>query len=70
MIGTTSGHKSILVAAVNAAAEASGLHAARLIKRLLHGKGGGSAQLAQGGGLSADRLCHVLESVSTTLHQH
>ncbi|MGV9813985.1 alanine--tRNA ligase [Streptomyces cellulosae] len=70
VIGTTSGHKSILVAAVNAAAEASGLHAARLIKRLLHGKGGGSAQLAQGGGLSADRLCHVLESVSTTLHQH
>ncbi|MEU7052246.1 alanine--tRNA ligase [Streptomyces eurythermus] len=67
VIGTTSSGKTNLVAAVNAAADASGLHAARLVKRLLNGKGGGSAQLAQGGGLPADRLRHVLETVPATL---
>ncbi|WP_157857797.1 hypothetical protein [Streptomyces durhamensis] len=36
---------------------------------MLSGKGGGSAQLAQGGGLSSDRLRHALESVPTTLHE-
>ncbi|MFF5553391.1 alanine--tRNA ligase [Streptomyces olivaceoviridis] len=69
VIGTDSGGKASLVAAVSAAADASELHAARLIKRLLNGKGGESAQLAQGGGLSEDQLRRVLESVPTTLHE-
>ncbi|WP_153812191.1 alanine--tRNA ligase [Streptomyces sp. SUK 48] len=67
VIGTASDGKATLVAAVNSAADSSGLHAGRMVKRLLNGKGGGSAQLAQGGGLSADRLGHVLASVPTTL---
>ncbi|MFE7867548.1 hypothetical protein, partial [Streptomyces bacillaris] len=37
-----------------------GLHAAKLVKRLLDGRGGGSAEVAQGGGTSADRLAETL----------
>ncbi|MEV7505897.1 alanine--tRNA ligase [Streptomyces sp. NPDC093018] len=70
VIGTASGGRANLVAALNTSAETSGLHAARLVKRLMNGKGGGSAQLAQGGGMSADRLQGALEAVPTTLAGH
>ncbi|MDN3261282.1 alanine--tRNA ligase [Streptomyces sp. CSDS2] len=67
VIATAAGDRTSLVAAVNGAADASGLHAARLVKRLLNGKGGGTARLAQGGGLPAGELRRVLESVPATL---
>ena len=43
--------KASLVVAVNAAAKSRGLTAADLVKAALSGRGGGNADLAQGGGL-------------------
>ncbi|MYS07447.1 alanine--tRNA ligase [Streptomyces sp. SID6041] len=56
-IGTRAG---VVVVALNKAAQEEGLNAASLVKQLLGGRGGGSPQLAQGGGLSADRLTDTL----------
>ncbi|OPC84123.1 alanine--tRNA ligase [Embleya scabrispora] len=50
----------VVVIAVNRAAHEAGLSASDLIKRILNGRGGGSPQLAQGGGLAADRLTDAL----------
>ncbi|MFB6876963.1 hypothetical protein [Streptomyces sp. NPDC056323] len=36
------------------------MNAASLVKQLLTGRGGGSPELAQGGGLPADRLADTL----------
>ncbi|MYW21592.1 alanine--tRNA ligase, partial [Streptomyces sp. SID2955] len=66
-VGAESGGKGVLVATVNPAATGSGLDAARLVRQLLNGRGGGTAELAQGGGLSADRLRDVLRSVPGAL---
>ncbi|MEU3825467.1 alanine--tRNA ligase [Streptomyces sp. NPDC029080] len=66
-VGAESGGKGVLVATVNPAAAGSGLDAARLVRQLLNGRGGGTAELAQGGGLSADRLRDVLRSVPGAL---
>ncbi|MCS0637458.1 alanine--tRNA ligase [Streptomyces sp. LP05-1] len=52
-VGTPGG---AAVVAVNRAGREAGLHAAELVKRLLDGRGGGSPELAQGGGLAADRV--------------
>lgn len=49
-----------VVIAVNQAARDAGLRASDLVKRLLNGRGGGSAQLAQGGGLTPDRVTSAL----------
>ncbi|MGW4750548.1 hypothetical protein ACWEPR_38295, partial [Streptomyces sp. NPDC004290] len=48
VIGTVSAGP--VVAAVNATARAAGQNAATLVKRLLRCRGGGSPELAQGGG--------------------
>lgn len=61
VIGRDSGGP--VVAAVNAAARAAGQDAAAQVQRLLGGRGGGTPDLAQGGGLPADRLARALESV-------
>ncbi|MFI9649439.1 alanine--tRNA ligase [Streptomyces sp. NPDC052040] len=59
----TGGGKAAVVAAVNSAARAAGQDAAALVKRLLNGRGGGSPELAQGGGLPQEELSRRLDSV-------
>ncbi|MEW1633631.1 alanine--tRNA ligase [Streptomyces sp. NPDC093801] len=56
-VGTAAG---VVVVALNKAAREAGLHAASLVKQLLGGRGGGSPELAQGGGLAAERLADTL----------
>lgn len=52
-----------MVIALNRTARENGLNASALIKALLDGRGGGSAELAQGGGLPADRVTGALASL-------
>ncbi|MGA5729187.1 alanine--tRNA ligase [Streptomyces seoulensis] len=66
-VGTESGANAVVVTAVNRAARTAGHDAAALVRRLLNGKGGGSAELAQGGGLPAAELARVLASVKSTV---
>ncbi|MFB6509009.1 alanine--tRNA ligase, partial [Streptomyces virginiae] len=56
-VGTAAG---VVVVALNKAARDAGLNAAALVKQLLGGRGGGSPELAQGGGLAEDRLADTL----------
>jgi alanyl-tRNA synthetase len=62
-----SGGKTTLVVAVNAAAKASGVSASELVKRALSGRGGGSADLAQGGGVPAAQAPELLTAVAQAL---
>ncbi|MFP1662799.1 alanine--tRNA ligase [Streptomyces cavourensis] len=59
-VGAATGSGAAVVVATNDAARQRGLHAAKLVKRLLDGRGGGSAEVAQGGGTPADRLAETL----------
>ncbi|GAA5065111.1 alanine--tRNA ligase [Streptomyces similanensis] len=68
-IGVESGGGAVLVAAVNPRAREAGLAASTLVKQLLDGRGGGSPELAQGGGLTADRLASVLEAVPVAVSE-
>jgi alanyl-tRNA synthetase len=58
-----SGGKASLVVAVNQAGVSAGLGAGDLVKAALSGRGGGSADLAQGGGLNADQAPDLLAAV-------
>ncbi|MFJ3633372.1 alanine--tRNA ligase [Streptomyces sp. NPDC090112] len=58
-VGTSTG----LVIALNPAARDAGLNASALVKQLLGGRGGGSAELAQGGGLTADAIAGALAAL-------
>ncbi|WP_058041166.1 alanine--tRNA ligase [Streptomyces roseifaciens] len=49
-----------LVLALTTPAREAGLNAAALVKQLLGGRGGGSPEIAQGGGIPAERLNDVL----------
>jgi alanyl-tRNA synthetase len=51
------------VVALNGPAREWGLSAADLVRGALSGKGGGSADLAQGGGLPADQAPGLLAAV-------
>jgi alanyl-tRNA synthetase len=62
-VAARSGGKASLVVAVNAAAKQRGLDAAVLVKAALSGRGGGSADLAQGGGVPADQAPALLAAV-------
>lgn len=55
--------KASLVVAVNPAAKDKGLGAVDLVKGALQGRGGGSADLAQGGGVPADQAPSLLAAV-------
>ncbi|HEX2355990.1 MAG TPA: alanine--tRNA ligase [Micromonosporaceae bacterium] len=64
-VAARSGGKASLVVATNAAARSRGLSAADLVKDALSGRGGGNADLAQGGGVpdrEAPRLLAAVES--------
>ncbi|MET8457050.1 alanine--tRNA ligase [Streptomyces parvulus] len=63
VVGTPAGDRATLVAAVNGAARSTGRDASALVKRLLDGRGGGSPDLAQGGGIPSERLPATLASV-------
>jgi alanyl-tRNA synthetase len=58
-----SGGKASLVVAVNRVARDRGLDAQELVKGALSGRGGGSAELAQGGGVPADQAPALLAAV-------
>ncbi|MFF0300501.1 alanine--tRNA ligase [Streptomyces sp. NPDC004562] len=57
------GGKAVVVTAVNSAARTAGQDASDLVKRLLQGRGGGSPEVAQGGGLPAAQLTQTLTAV-------
>ncbi len=61
------GMGSGLVIALNPAARDAGLNASALVKQLLGGRGGGSAELAQGGGLPADAIDSALSSLPAVI---
>ncbi|MGW0461793.1 alanine--tRNA ligase [Streptomyces tendae] len=67
VVGSQAGDRATLVAAVNGAARSAGRDASALVKRLLDGRGGGSPELAQGGGIPGDRLQGTLDSVPALL---
>jgi alanyl-tRNA synthetase len=58
-----SADKASLVVAVNAAGHDRGLSAADLVKGALSGRGGGNAELAQGGGVPAGEAPALLAAV-------
>jgi alanyl-tRNA synthetase len=55
--------KASLIVAINPAARSRGLSASDLVKGALSGRGGGNADLAQGGGVPADQVPALLASV-------
>ncbi|MFJ3144403.1 alanine--tRNA ligase [Streptomyces halstedii] len=59
-VGTEDG---ALVLALNDAAREAGLHASQVVKRLLGGRGGGSADVAQGGGLGPGEIAAALAAL-------
>ncbi|MGW7596317.1 alanine--tRNA ligase, partial [Streptomyces rubiginosohelvolus] len=62
-VGAVSGGTAVVVVAVNPAARTTAPNASDLVKRLLNGRGGDSPDLAQGGGLPAERLTETLAAV-------
>ncbi|WP_082573515.1 MULTISPECIES: alanine--tRNA ligase [unclassified Nocardioides] len=71
LIGAADG-KAAIVAALNDAAQARGLAAGDLVRAaapLLGGKGGGKADLAQGGGTDVSRIDEALAAVTATVAQ-
>ena len=62
-----SGAKASLVVAVNPAGRDRGLSAADLVKGALSGRGGGNAELAQGGGVPAGQASALLEAIRQAL---
>jgi alanyl-tRNA synthetase len=68
-VASRAGDKASLVVAVNGAAKERGLSAAALVKHALSGRGGGNADLAQGGGLPAHEAPTLLAAVENALSQ-
>jgi alanyl-tRNA synthetase len=66
-VASRAGGKATLVVATNAGARDRGLSADALVKGALSGRGGGSAELAQGGGVNADQVATLLGSVEAAL---
>ena len=62
-VASRAGGKASLVVAVNDAAKARGLSAGDLVKGALSGRGGGNADLAQGGGVPAEQAPLLLAEV-------
>ncbi|NUO58406.1 MAG: alanine--tRNA ligase, partial [Hamadaea sp.] len=61
--------KASLIVAVNGAARARGFDASALVKGALSGRGGGNADLAQGGGLPAEEAPKLLAAVEDAVRQ-
>ncbi|MFH9696189.1 alanine--tRNA ligase [Streptomyces globisporus] len=63
-VGTEDG---ALVLALNGTAREAGLSASRLVKQLLGGRGGGSAEVAQGGGLGPGGVSDALAALPAVI---
>ncbi|MFJ9530710.1 alanine--tRNA ligase [Streptomyces cyaneofuscatus] len=63
-VGTADG---ALVLALNKTAQATGLNASHLVKQLLGGRGGGSPEIAQGGGLRPEAVTDALAALRAVL---
>jgi alanyl-tRNA synthetase len=61
--------KASLIVAINPAAKSRGLSAADLVKGALSGRGGGNADLAQGGGVPADQVPALLAAVEKAVEE-
>jgi alanyl-tRNA synthetase len=68
-VAARAGGKASLVVSVNAAAKSRALSAADLVKGALSGRGGGNADLAQGGGVPADQAPHLLAAVEKAVDE-
>jgi alanyl-tRNA synthetase len=66
-VAARSGGKASLVVATNPAARDRGLSAAALVKGALSGRGGGSPELAQGGGVPAADAPALLTAVEKAI---
>jgi alanyl-tRNA synthetase len=66
-VASRAGGKASLVVAVNPAGRQRGLVAPALVKAALSGRGGGNAELAQGGGVPADQVPVLLAAVEAAL---
>ncbi|WP_433078216.1 alanine--tRNA ligase [Dactylosporangium sp. CA-052675] len=66
-VTSRAGGKASLVVAVNAAGKDRGLKAGDLVKGALSGRGGGNADLAQGGGVPAAEAPNLLTAVEKAL---
>ncbi|HYN95235.1 MAG TPA: alanine--tRNA ligase [Pilimelia sp.] len=68
-VAARAGGKASLVVAANAAAKARGVSAAVLVKDALSGRGGGNADLAQGGGVPAAEAAGLLLAVEKSVEK-
>jgi alanyl-tRNA synthetase len=68
-VAARSNGKASLVVAINRVAKSRGLSAADLIKAALFGRGGGNADLAQGGGIPADQVANLLGAVERAVDE-
>jgi alanyl-tRNA synthetase len=66
-VAARSGGKASLVVAVNGAGRDRGLSASDLVKGALSGRGGGNADLAQGGGVPAEEAPRLLAAIETLI---
>ncbi|MDG6102873.1 alanine--tRNA ligase [Dactylosporangium aurantiacum] len=66
-VAARAGGKASLVVGLNAAAKGRGLSAGDLVKGALSGRGGGNADLAQGGGVPAAEAPNLLAAVERAL---
>ncbi|MEV6596017.1 alanine--tRNA ligase [Actinoplanes sp. NPDC051346] len=62
-VAARSNGKASLIVAINTLAKDRGLSASELVKGALSGRGGGNADLAQGGGVPADQVPTLLAAV-------
>ncbi|MEU4688580.1 alanine--tRNA ligase [Actinoplanes sp. NPDC023714] len=62
-----SGGKASLIVAINGAAKTRGLSASDLVKAALSGRGGGNADLAQGGGVPAGEAAKLLGAIEKAI---
>ena len=62
-----SGGKASLIVAVNATAKGRGISASDLVKSALSGRGGGNADLAQGGGVPAAEAAKLLGAIEKSI---
>ncbi|MEU4240430.1 alanine--tRNA ligase [Actinoplanes sp. NPDC026619] len=68
-VASRSNGKASLIVAINGAAKSRGLSAAELVKGALSGRGGGNADLAQGGGIPADQVPVLLAAVEKAVSE-